>query len=160
MTIKRIKDGTKIVMGTVAANSYNTIRNKIQLFDGKFTTGFKVVEFSIVPVSVTEALEVQGILATEPRAASGPRIFDAWHWDDVTEIAWSAWNVPNAVNGVGFHEYLRDDNMIIQDLWVSVYGNDSSLGYNYKVVLEKYDLSAWDGAASMVRNNSQAGPTA
>lgn len=156
--MKRIRGGDKIVMGTVSANTFDTQANKIHLFDGKFTTGFKVVEFAIVPVEVNGALEVQGILATEPRTASGPRIYDKWHWDDVTEVAWAGWNVPNAVNGVGFHEYLRDDNMVIQDLWISAYGSDTASGYNYKVVLEKYEFSAWDGAGSMVRNNSQAGP--
>tara|TARA_Y100001937_G_scaffold73646_1_gene100123 strand:+ start:231 stop:704 length:474 start_codon:yes stop_codon:yes gene_type:complete len=156
--MKRIKSGDKILMGTIDANSFNASYNRIPLFDGKFTTGYKVVQFSIVPVAVTEALEVQSILATEPRTASGPRIFDSWHWNDVTEVAWAAWNVPNAINGVGFHEYLRDDSIVIEDLYISAYGSDTSLGYNYKIVLEKYEFAAWDGASILVQNLSQAGP--
>ena len=49
--MKRVKGGTKIIRMEVPINSYD---NRIHLFDGKFTTGYKVVNLQISPRSPTE----------------------------------------------------------------------------------------------------------
>ena len=50
--------------------------------------------------------------------------------------------------------------MIVQDLFLTTYIADTEQAWiiNYMIVLEKYEFTAWDGAATMVRNQSQAGP--
>ena len=48
--------------------------------------------------------------------------------------------------------------MVIEDLWISDYSTADNRTVNYYIVLEKYEFTAWDGAGTMVRNQSQAGP--
>ena len=49
--------------------------------------------------------------------------------------------------------------MIVEDLYVSAYNKTiDGAEVNYEIILEKQKVSAWEGAAILVRNNSQSGP--
>ena len=47
--MKRVKNGLRVLTGNIVAGSYNGIENRIQLFDGRFTTGYRVIDFRIAP---------------------------------------------------------------------------------------------------------------
>lgn len=147
--MKRVKGGRKVIMGQLDTGTY---RNRIQLFDGKFTTGYRVVEFQIVAKDPGGGKEIIGKLSTEPKSTLGQ-----WDWSDVQELAWCSWNAPVSTSAFTFSE-IREDNMAIEDLWISTYHAAESLPCNYKIVLEKYTFAAWDGAGILVENLSQAGP--
>ena len=150
--MKRVKGGTKIVRGQINAGTYNGNQNRIQLFDGKFTTGYRVVEFKVMDNSPTGNYEHIAKLSTKPK--SGIAFAD---FGDVEVIAYAGWAISNSANGFE-GELIVDDNMVIEDLWISDYSTADNRTVNYYIVLEKYEFTAWDGAGTMVRNQSQAGP--
>ncbi len=138
------------MMGKITMNTHSGAENRLQLFDGRFTTGWRVVEFRIIPKSPQNQEEVLAVISTEAPGAV-PSTFD---FSDVQNIAYSAWNVPNQVAFADWNLVI-EENMAVEDLWVSCYttGDDDYL--NYYLVLEKYEFAAWDGAGIMARNNGQ-----
>ena len=148
--MKRAKDGRKVMMGKITMNTHSGSENRLQLFDGKFTSGWRVVEFRIIPKSPQNQEEVMAVISTEAPGAV-PSTFD---FTDVQNIAYAAWNVPNQVAFADWN-LVVEENMAVEDLWVSCYttGDDDYL--NYYLVLEKYNFEAWDGAGIMARNNGQ-----
>ncbi len=130
---------------------------RITLFDGRFDTGYKVVDFKVWGSSVGSSSEpdVVGKLGTEQGLADGQTHF--MNAGDNREIAWAA-SAGSTDAGLGFGEgpILDPDNMIIEDLYIYVRGASDIRDVNYLIVLEKYDITDWQGALSMVRNKSQA----
>ena len=148
------KIGEYTVRGTITSS--DTLSKKIQLFDGRFDTGYRVKSFkiSIASRDVTSSQIAHGMLGTEP--GLGPSV---WDWSDNREIAWACvqadanagtitWSADDTV--------IDPDNMIIEDLYFYAYVYAYTIDVNYQIELEKYDITDWQGALTMVRNKSQA----
>ena len=45
--------------------------------------------------------------------------------------------------------------MVVEDLYIYVREGGGAAGINYYIEMEKYDITEWQGALSMVRNRSQ-----
>ena len=148
--MKRVKGGTKIIRGQMAVN---TINERIQLFDGRFTTGFKIRRFDIYPKLPLNNEEFAFILSTQEVANINNNEFQ-----DVTQIGWAVLDYNNQHKGYGV--VLDPEAVIIEDLYITNRGSTDDTFCNYILELEKYEFTAWDGAASMVRNQSQSGPPA
>ncbi len=140
----------KIGEYTTMGQAESGISTKIQLFDGRFDTAYKIVKFSVSPEKVNLGHDAYGKLTTEDDASSTPT---RWDWGSNIEVAWAGISaVTDGVAGVG--EFVDPDNMVVEDLYF--YGVNSDDGaVNYMIVLEKYDISDWQGALAMVRNKSQ-----
>ena len=135
----------------IAAESNDPI--KIQLFDGRFDTGFRITKFRVAGVAMGDGNGdcIAAKLVTDPSATPG----GDWQFDDNSEIAWSMCSY--AMNGTlpfGTNEIIDKDNMIIEDLYIYV-NTFGEGGMNYIIEMEKYDINDWQGALSMVRNKSQ-----
>jgi len=152
MAITRVKDGRVVLTGQLSTGTYSGLENRISLFDGKYTTGYRVVDFRIAPKVPSATYEVTAKLSTEPKSA-----ISQFNWQDVQEIAWAGWNFTNSSSDL---EYLniREENMVIEDLWISLYYSAEAIDVNYEIILEKYNFTDWDGAAVIINNLSQAGP--
>ena len=83
-------------------------------------------------------------------------IFINNNFQDVTQIGWAQIDTNNTK--FADKAVLDPEAMIIEDLYVTNRGSTDDTFCNYLIELEKYEFTAWDGAASMVRNQSQAGP--
>lgn len=150
--MKRVKNGTRVLTGQIVEGTYQGVENRLQLFDGKFTTGYRIVSFKVVPEEPTVANNVIAKISTEPKST-----ITKWHWDDVQELGWFHWSSMH--RGVETSLNLREDNMVIEDLWLSTYSVEVDQALiNYEIILEKYEFPAWDGAGILVENLSQAGP--
>lgn len=151
--MKRVKGGTRVLTGTVDTGTYNGSENRIQLFDGKFTTGYRIVSFMIVADQPLTVQEFLAKLTTEPDSTVAEVKFS-----DVQQMAFAQAGVESG--GIfNYANWIRRDNMVIEDLWISSYTSGTSPNpLNYEIVLEKYEFPAWDGAATLVENLSQAGP--
>lgn len=150
--MKRVKDGIRVLTGNIVAGTYSGSENRIQLFDGKFTTGYRIVDFKIASRYPLNAGEWISKLSTEPKSTLAE-----WHWDDVQEVAWAKYDQAVLFTGTQM-SVIRPDNMIIEDLWISAYSTSESGDLNYEITLEKYSFPSWDGAGILVENLSQAGP--
>ena len=128
---------------------------RIILFDGKFTTGFKIVDFQIAPSDIdntTGALFAAKLL-TDSRQGVGAK---EWDWDSNMEHAWAMCGFDaNDARGPNPASWVDPDNLIVQDLFIQATEN-SDLPMNYMIKMEKYSFSDWRGALAMVRNSSQA----
>lgn len=149
----RIKDGRKVLRGRITMNTYNGLENRIQLWDGSFKTGYRVVEFRIIPKSPQNQEEVLSIISTEPRSGV-PSSFD---FSQNQEIAYATWNVPNQTEYSAW-SLIVEGNMAIEDLWISCYTTGDDPELNYYIILEKYNMTDWEGAGVLVDNLNQGGP--
>lgn len=149
--MKPIKGKRRVLRGVLDTGTYAGIENKIQLFDGKFNTGWKIEKFVITPTGPVWNREIASMISTEPKSSLG-----VWMFDDVEQLAWAAWNVPDGVNGSQF-ELVDEENMAVEDLWIQAYTTGEGTTMNYYIVLQKYEFTAYDGAAVMVKNQSQSG---
>ena len=130
--------------------------NRIILFDGRFDTGYKIVEFRTAPVVMdsTESRNYGAKLMTDDDASSGTN----WNWANNEEIGWSTFaSDGNDVRQSYEYTMVDPDNLVIQDLYIRAYdqqGRDQKL--NYFIRMEKYEFNDSTGALAMVRNRSQA----
>jgi hypothetical protein len=129
---------------------------KIELFDGRFDTGYRITDFKIWTSNVLAGTAAAAKLATtdtSPTARSN--FFNAHHND---QIAWAVTEMQtDGGHSGGFADSIVDpDNMVIEDLYVYVRCETHETPINYMITMEKYDITDWQGALSMVRNRSQA----
>lgn len=128
--------------------------NKIQLFDGRFDTAYRVVYFEIAPYDTkTHANDVAAKLCTEDTALADGAL---WQWDDDREIAWAASENRVAFGPTLSRSIIDPENLIVEDLFIS-YGHVSTDSpVNYLIVLEKYDITEFKGVLAMIKNNGQS----
>lgn len=124
---------------------------RINLFDGRFDTGFKVTEFHIwgSNFSSSTAGDCMGKLATETGTSTGPTTFcDA---EDNREIAWAGSGA--AQDQLNFLASIVDpDNIVVDNLYVITLSYTASYPVNYMVVMEKYDIGLSVGVATKARS--------
>tara|TARA_Y100001973_G_C5158722_1_gene312320 strand:- start:46 stop:492 length:447 start_codon:yes stop_codon:yes gene_type:complete len=128
-------------------------RTQLRIADGSFRTGYKVVDFVITPVQPVATYEYQAKITTLPAGSSFTGA--NWDWASNTEIAWTVWGVPSN-NQVNQNTFIDPENMVIEDMFIELYASSDIGEANYQVVLQKYQFEAWDGAAFLVANQSQA----
>jgi hypothetical protein len=125
---------------------------KINLFDGRFDTGYRIVEFLIAPQSPSAQLDGYATLGTEEGTLSN----GTWEWQDNTQIAWASFSEGGGLfSPAAALSIIDPDNMVIEDLYVYANSSVSNQKLNYMIVMEKYDLTEWEGALQLVRNSSQ-----
>jgi hypothetical protein len=138
-----------------------TARGKIEsdgfvrlfLDDGSFKTGYRLVSFDIAPSNVADATQDTMVakVCTKFSTTGGA----VWDWSDNTEIAWGMSGIDMAAPvGVEWSSRVDPDNLIVQDCFIHV-NEEQEQDVNYMVKFEKYDITDWQGALAMVRNNSQ-----
>ena len=149
IAIKRVKKKDKLLMGQIDGNTYNGPENRIWLFDGKFTTGYRIAEFKVIDRNPTTGVELIAKLSTNPKS-----YFTQWNFNDIEEVAWASFGAPQ--NAVPEVDFIRDDAMIIEDLWIGNYNGSDNRKVNYRIKLEAYEFPAGDGAGAMVINESQS----
>ena len=146
--MKKISEYT--VRGQIADNQVE----KIILFDGRFDTGYRITSFTVFGTDPFDtASEVSARLSTEDLGVpASPSIWDA---GDNREIAWASHEIDNALGTGNSFSVVDPDNMVVEDLyiWANNAANDP---INYLIKMEKYDITDWQGALTMVRNRSQA----
>ena len=125
---------------------------KIPLFDGRFDTAYRVVEFYVFPAtfSSSSAGDVCGKLSKNGIGTTGTSSF--WRADDDNQIAWAG--TSGGVDYLGTEANIIDrDNLVVEDLFVYARTQGSaSQPINYLVVMEKYEITDWQGALSMARD--------
>lgn len=131
------------------------VEERITLFDGKFKTGFRIVDFQIMSSqlgsSSNNACARLSTTSIGPMPASGVMV----NFQDNRQIAWST--TAGATNGAAWLGSIVDpDNLVVEDLFISGQNGGTDINICYMITMEKYEFSDWRGALSMVRNKSQA----
>ena len=126
---------------------------KINLFDGRFDTAYRVIEFHCAPTSFdfSTNADVVGKLATVRSTSTAANNF--WDWDDSTQIGWSG--MRGSVDTVDANAFsvIDPENLIVEDLYF-VGRSAGNQPINYIIVMEKFDISESLGAVSMARDRA------
>lgn len=121
---------------------------KLKLFDGRFDSAYRIIDFSIAPQNILGSERASIKITTEEK----PHSTD-WFWADNREVGWAGFNIP--INSrFGFYSRIDKDALIVEDLFLDC-SADSGEFVNYMITLEKVNISEWLGALAMVRNSSQ-----
>ncbi len=122
---------------------------RIQLFDGKFTTGYRLKRFIVTPNNPQDTGEISAVLKTQERAASVN-----WAWQSNIQVGWAAWNIPTSTR-FGEFSLVDQEAIIVEDLWIDFNSGTADEQINYLIELEAVEFSDWKGALSMVQNRGQ-----
>lgn len=155
------KIGTYTVRGSIFdpdSGLADGSEEKIQLFDGRFDTAYKITSFKIATGDASDP-DITGRVTTEPGLDSSIQGF--WNWSDQRQIAWAAVNGATDVFGYDFQAFVDEDNLIVEDCFVSFrFASANTNRVNYMITFEKYDITDSLGVLTMIRNRSQGESTA
>ena len=127
----------------------------IPLFDGSFKTAYRVIEFHIWPGSINNSsnADVLGKLSKNDDGVLTTANF--WRADDDNQIAWAG--ITGGGDAINQPFNLVDpDNLIVEDLYVyGLTAGSTTVAINYMVIMEKYEITDWQGALAMARDRAQ-----
>lgn len=154
--------GTFTSRGKLSENdSEQGAQARIRLFDGVFDTGFVIREFYIWGTNWAGSSGPDGIgkLSTSPNVSLvAADFFDA---GDAREIAWAvtAGSLDSGASGPFNPSVIDPENLIVEDLWVTIRGLTDTADFNYLIVMDKYDITETLGAVSMARDRANDSET-
>lgn len=152
--LPRSKNDTYVIKGQFTGDY---VSERIQLFDGRFDTAFRVIEFVIAPKSITgnSNQSCNAKLCTEDPKDFGT--FGDWNWQDNREIGWASWTQFTNSQPRSYNSMIDPENLIIEDLFViGKILDDAPDNYiNYMIVLEKYKISQAEGTLTYIKNRGQ-----
>ena len=123
---------------------------ELNLFDGRFDTGYVVKEFKIwsTDYGSDSAADCIGKLSKSANSTQGSSQF--FRADDDNEIAWATSEGASlSGNDAGLGDAILDpNNLVIEDLYVYARSGTSD-DINYMITMEKYSFSEWRGALAM-----------
>ena len=128
---------------------------QIPLFDGSFKTAYRVKEFKIWGSSFGGGSEadVMGKLSKNDDGVVTTANFLRADDDNQIACASSQADTEHFINAVSI---IDPDNLIVEDLYVYVKcRGTSSNAVNYLVIMEKYEITDWQGALAMARDRAQ-----
>jgi hypothetical protein len=123
---------------------------ELNLFDGRFDTGYVVKEFKIwsTDYGSDSAADCIGKLSKSGTSSTAAASF--FRADDDNEIAWAtSEGASQSGNDAGLGDAILDpNNLTIEDLYVYARSATSD-DINYMITMEKYSFSEWRGALAM-----------
>lgn len=131
---------------------------QIPLFDGSFKTAYRVKEFYIWGSNWNASSPPDCIGKLSKNDDGVTTAVSFMRADDDNQIAWAGSNGGFDSPGVKFDNFLVDpDNLIVEDLYVYArcVSSDQTTPVNYLVIMEKYEITDWQGALAMARDRAQ-----
>jgi len=145
---EEIMAGKKIgkVLTMRGTSPSNVANHKLNLFDGRYDTGFKLVSFEIVSKNASDTTQEATATLYNRKQAGFSR---EWDFSDVEQVGWSGWMIPIG-SRFGIWNLVDDETILVEDLFLAIYGAMESTDFNYIIKLQKYDITEWEGALSLV----------
>jgi hypothetical protein len=131
-------------------------QHRIILFDGRFDTAWRVVQFIVAPEKIIDgSADLSAKLMTEKSEASQPA--GEWLWEDTREIGWASWYNAGTRASTPYNAIIDPENLIIEDLYItSTISSDAPDNLvNYMIVLEKYKITQGQGTITYIKNRGQ-----
>ena len=153
------KIGMYTARGTV--NEADTLAGnpqKIPLFDGSFKTAYRVTHFYIWGSDFNSSAGPDCIGKLSKNDDGAITASNFMRADDDNQIAWAGSNGGADTPGVEFDNFIVDpDNLVVEDLYVYARSTNSETTdpINYMVIMEKYEITDWQGALAMARDRAQ-----
>ena len=129
---------------------------QIPLFDGSFKTAYRVIKFDIWAATYSNSSnpDCLGKLSkNDDGVTSAVNFFRA---DDENQIAWAGNIGSSDLFQIQQTGIVDPDNLVVEDLYVYArIAGDSAQPVNYMVIMEKYEITDWQGALAMARDRAQ-----
>ena len=130
---------------------------KIPLFDGSFSTAYRVIGFHIWGSDYGGSANPDCIGKLSKNDIGTLSAGNFMRADDDNQIAWAWFGASTDAGGSSSQDPIIDkDNLVVEDLYV--YGRsvntETTDPINYMVVMEKYEISDWQGALAMARDRA------
>ncbi len=139
------KVGEYTVLGSLNSPDTGGASKRIQLFDGRFDTGYRVKDFQIMTKDpMFNNIEFTAKLTTRENTN---RFFN---WQNNDQVAWAF----GEDTITGFKGLVDPENLIVEDLFIYA-ATSSDADINYMIVMEKYEFSEWKGALTMATERSE-----
>ena len=125
--------------------------DRITLFGGRqgdFEKAYKILDFQIAPKDPQTSNELSASINTIEVAH-----VVAWNWQNNTQIAWAAWNVPTSTR-FGQYSNVDDEAIVVEDLFIDYSGPGGAL-INYELKLEQVSIADYQAALAMIAARAQ-----
>ena len=130
--------------------------NRVNVFDGDYTTGYKLTRVVISQEDIDNATNQNGIALKVITTDQPTQDAASWNWSNNEEIGWAYWCFDaNFISPITFDDVDRT-NLIIEDCYITAFtsgGGDRTI--NYMMEFDKYELPAMRGSLAIVQNRSQ-----
>ena len=146
-----------IVRGTV--RDYTEAGNvpyKVQLFDGRFDTGYRIKRFEITPRLISSTT-TQNFACKVMTRRHPKTLAVTWAWEDQSEVAWSMCSQDGNAAGAPNHFSVVDqDKIFIEDLYIFCHANATATSEycNFYLELEQVQVSESHGAVIMANDKA------
>tara|TARA_Y100000114_G_scaffold154223_1_gene175804 strand:+ start:1513 stop:1983 length:471 start_codon:yes stop_codon:yes gene_type:complete len=133
-----------------------SIPQKIPLYDANPSTAYRVVGFHIWGASYGSSTQPDCIGKLSKNDDGVTSASNFMRADDNNQLAWGWFNATTDSGGDSMESIIDPDNLVVEDLYVYARSNSGSTSsINYMVLLEKYEISEWQGALAMARDRAQ-----
>ena len=152
--LPRSRGHTYVMKGQIPADY---TQHRITLFDGRFDTAFRVVQFIIAPNAIANAATQDFVAKLTSDELDYSQPAGVWNWQDTRELGWASTRSFGVREVQSQYALVDPENLIIEDLWISATTNDDAPDnlMNYMIVLEKYKITQGEGTITYIRNRSQ-----
>ena len=141
---------------TMAGQLSHGEEKRLILFDGRFDTGWRVVDFQVYPDTTVDPQNCSCKLLTEGGSSLAGQ---TWDWGSNIQVGWAFAKIGSGTSQLSDDRYhiIDPENLIVEDLFIQGYSSDGDgQVINYMITLEKYEFSDSQGALAMVRNRAQS----
>jgi len=149
------RSGNFVLRGQTREQDYlNGLVKHINVNNGTYKAGFRVVDFRISSENKTSAGECMGIVTLSEDAITGSA--DHWDWAEQRQIAWASSD--SQVTSIERDLFSLCDSsvVVVDELYVIVHhAAGTQYRVNYYLELEPVDLKAFEYAMNYIQNKSQ-----
>lgn len=147
------KIGQHTIRGQLSENdSEAEDGRKINLFDGRYDTAYRVTAFYIWGADYRSSSNPDVIGKLAVARGTTDQAEDFFNAEDMREIAWAG--------SLGGSDHIHmitpgiidRENLVVEDLYVYVRGGLDSANVNYLIELDKYEVNEWLGTQTVARN--------
>lgn len=149
------RSGNFVLRGqTTEQDHLNGLTKHVNVNDGTYKAGFRVVDFRISSENKTSAGECMAIVALADDAIDGSA--DHWDWEEQRQIAWASSD--SQVTSIERDLFSLCDSsiVVVDELYIFVHhAAGTSYKVNYYLELEPVDLKQYEYAMNYIQNKSQ-----
>lgn len=125
---------------------------KLNLYNGTYRSGFRVVDFKVASQGIFTSMECQGVISTAPSGASA----NFWNWENQQQVGWAATDMVGGGTRDMVFSLVDSSIIIVDEIYISVNNNQGNTEpTNYYIELEPVNLEEYQYAMALIQNRSQ-----
>ena len=129
---------------------------KVQLFDGRFDTGYRIKSFEIAPRLVAN-IDAQNFSCKVMNRRHPATYAIVWAWEDPSELAWAQVGYDgNSTSTPAHFSRVDDEKISIEDLYIYCHSNNVAVGEYCNFILELEQVQITDSHGAVVMANDKA----